>query len=329
MTQSLPKSMQAIAINEFGGPEVLSWQTLPVPEAGSDEVLIRLEAIGVGVWDPWEREGAFRQLFCERYGIEPAFPYVIGFEGAGTVCAVGENVTRFQVGDRVYADHHINPKGGFYAEYVAVSANHVVPVPGGLSIEEAGAMPVDAITALLGLDNVLHLSEGESVLIFGAGGGLGHLAVQLAKRMGARVFAVASGEDGVALAGRLGADAVVDGRKGDVLAAARAFAPDGIDTALLTAGGKTAERSLEALRESGRVAYPRGVQELSAPRPGIEIKQYVGDDAGTEDFDKLNHLIASGPFEVHIARTFPLQQAAEAHRTLDDHYLGKLLLKPS
>lgn len=329
MSQSLPKSMQAIAINEFGGPEVLSWQTLPVPEAGSDDVLIRLEAIGVGVWDPWEREGAFRQLFCERYGIEPAFPYVIGFEGAGTVCAVGENVTRFQVGDRVYADHHINPRGGFYAEYVAVSANHVVPVPDGLSIEEAGAMPVDAITALLGLDNVLHLREGESVLIFGAGGGLGHLAVQLAKRMGARVFAVASGEDGVALAGRLGADAVVDGRKEDVLAAARAFAPDGIDTALLTAGGKTAERSLEALRESGRVAYPRGVQELSETRPDIEIKQYVGDDASPQDFDKLNHLIASGPFEVHIARTFPLQQAAEAHRTLDDHYLGKLLLKPS
>ncbi|WP_290311054.1 quinone oxidoreductase family protein [Halomonas maura] len=167
------KTMQAVAIDRFGGPEVLTRQTLPVPDIDSDEVLIRLEAIGVGVWDPWEREGAFHQLFRERYGVEPTFPYVIGFEGAGTVAAVGADVTRFREGDRVYADRHINPKGGFYAEYVAVVADHVVPIPDGLSVEEAGAMPVDAITALLGLDSVLGLCEGESVLIFGAGGGLG------------------------------------------------------------------------------------------------------------------------------------------------------------
>lgn len=329
MTHSTPKTMQAVTLDQFGGPEVLSWQTLAVPEIGSNEVLIRLEAIGVGVWDTWEREGAFRQLFCERYGIEPTFPYVIGFEGAGTVAAIGDNVTRFQVGERIYADHHINPKGGFYAEYVAVDVDHVVPIPEGLSVEEAGAMPVNAITALLGLDNVLGLSEGESVLIFGAGGGLGHLAVQLAKRMGARVFAVASGEDGVALARRLGADIVVDGRKEDVRAAASTFAPDGIDTALLTAGGEVAKRMLETLREDGRVAYPRGVQLPPGTYSGIKIEQYVGDDASPDDFNKLNHLISSGPFEVHIARTFPLQQAAKAHRALDEHYLGKLVLKPS
>lgn len=328
MSQSIPDTMQAVAIDRFGGPEVLTWQTLPIPDIGSDEVLIQLMAIGVGVWDPWEREGAFRELFCERYGAEPTFPYVIGFEGAGMVAAVGSHVTRFQVGDRVYADHHINPKGGFYAEYVAVDVDHVVPVPDGLSVEEAGVMPVDAITALLGLDNVLGLSPGETVLIFGAGGGLGHLAVQLAKRMGARVLAVASGEDGVALARRLGADAVVDGRKDDVATAARAFAPHGIDAALLTAGGEVAERALATLRDGGRVAYPRGVQPQPEARSGLDIQQYVGDDAGLEDFMKLNRLIASGPFEVHIARSFPLKRAADAHRALGEHYLGKLVLKP-
>ncbi|MGR4070139.1 quinone oxidoreductase family protein [Billgrantia sp. C5P2] len=328
MSQSIPDTMQAVAIDRFGGPEVLTWQTLPVPDIGPDEVLIRLMAIGVGVWDMWERDGAFRQLFCERYGAEPTFPYVIGFEGAGTVVAMGSNVTRFQVGDRVYADHHINPKGGFYAEYVAVDAGHVVPIPDGLTVEEAGAMPVDAITALLGLDNVLDLSPGETVLIFGAGGGLGHLAVQLAKRMGARVFAVASGEDGVELVRRLGADAAVDGRKDDVASASRAFAPHGIDAALLTAGGEVAERALATLRDGGRIAYPRGVQPQPKARPGMNIKQYVGDDARLEDFEKLNRLISSGPFEVHIAQTFPLERAADAHQALGEHYLGKLVLLP-
>ena len=129
-------------------------------------------------------------------------------------------------------------------------------------------MPVDAITALRGLDDTLGLKPGESLMIFGASGGIGHLAVQLAKRMGARVLAVASGDDGVALARRLGADAVVDGHKDDVAAAAREFAPDGLDAALLTAGGEAAEKALTALREGGRVAYPNGVEPEPQARSG-------------------------------------------------------------
>lgn len=148
--------------------------------------------------------------------------------------------------------------------------------------------------------------------------------------MGARVFAVASGEDGVTLAERLGADVTVNGRKHDVAAAARDFAPDGIDTALLTAGGEAAERALETLRSAGgRVAYPRGVHPEPEARPGLVINQYVGDDPAPEVIEKLNRLIASGPFEVHVACTFPLEQAAEAHRALEEHYLGKLALRPS
>lgn len=299
-----------------------------MPEVGTDEVLIRVESTGVGVWDVSDREGRFRELFRELHGVEPTFPYVIGFDGAGTVAAVGAAVTRCQQGDRVYADRHLNPKGGFYAEYAVVNADYVFAVPGDLTIEQAGAMPVDAITALLGLVDTLRLTAGESVLIFGAGGGLGHLAVQLAKLLGVRVFAVASGEDGVALAKRLGADAAVDGRKSDVAAAAREFAPDGMDAALLTAGGEAAERALETLRNGGRVAYPRGVQPEPEAHAGLVVDQYVGDEPAPEATEKLNRLIASGPFEVHVARTFPLEQAVEAHRALDEHYLGKLALRP-
>ena len=118
--------------------------------------------------------------------------------------------------------------------------------PGKLSATQASAMAVDVLTAYAGLETTLHLKSGESVLIFGASGGIGHLAVQLAKRMGARVFAVASGPDGVALVKRLGADKVIDGYSEDMVAAARAFAPKGMDAVLLTAGGAGAEKCLSA-----------------------------------------------------------------------------------
>jgi NADPH:quinone reductase-like Zn-dependent oxidoreductase len=144
--------------------------------------------------------------------------------------------------------------------------------------------------------------------------------------MGARVFAVASGDDGVALAERLGADAVVEGHRGDLAAAARAFAPDGLDAALLTAGGKAAERALELLRDGGRAAYPNGVEPEPKARPGITVKSYDGTPS-PDLLKKLNRLIDAGPFEVHVARTFPLDQAAEAHRALDEHFLGKLALR--
>src|SRR5207244_10668942 len=140
--------------------------------------------------------------------------------------------------------------------------------------EQAGVMPSDAMTALRGLDDMLDLKQGEALMIFGASGGIGHLAVQLAKRMGARVLALASGEDGVALARRLGADVVVNGRKDDVAAAARAFAPAGLDAALVTAGGETTDRALAALRAGGRVAYPHGVMPAPKVSSGVRLSNY-------------------------------------------------------
>ncbi len=323
MTQTTKNTMRAAAIDRFGGRETLTLQTLPVPEVGPDEVLIRVESAGVAVWDPFEREGGFAEMF----GVEPKFPYVLGSDGAGTIAAVGVRVSRFKEGDRVYAAALANPKGGFYAEFTAVKADNVSRVPDQLTTEQAGVMPSDAMTALRGLDDVLGLKQGETLMIFGASGGIGHMAVQLAKRMGARVFAVASGEDGAALARRLGADDVVDGRKDDVAAAAREFAPHGLDSALVTAGGEATERALAAVADGGRVAYPNGVMPEPKARPGVRLSSY---DVVVEPeaINKLNRLIVAGPFEVHVARTFPLDQAAEAHRALDDHYLGKLALRP-
>jgi NADPH2:quinone reductase len=324
MKQTMQKTMQAVAIDHFGGLETLKVQEIPIPEVDADEILIHVESAGIGVWDPFEREGGFTNM----YEFKPSFPYVLGSDGAGTVAAVGEKVRRFKEGDRVYAVNVMNPKGGFYAQFTSVKAENASLIPDKLTTEQAGAMPIDAITALRGLNDTLALKKGESVLIFGANGGVGHLAVQLAKNMGARVFAAASGSDGVKLVKKLGADIAVDGHKDDMEAAAREFAPDGIDAALLTAGGKAAEKALAALRTGGRVAYPNGVH----PKPEISSSLIVESYDGEPDLqiiETLNHLIESGPFEVYIAHTFTLDQAAEAHLALKKHYLGKLALRPS
>jgi NADPH:quinone reductase len=321
ITNTSNNTMRAVAIDRFGGIEMLTLQTLPVPEVGPSEVLIRVEAAGVASWDAVEREGRYDGLF----GFESKFPYVLGWDGAGTVAAVGEQVDRFKVGDRVYAASMPLPKGGFYAEYAAVESDYVAHIPSKLTIEQAGALPWDALTSLSGLD-LLGLGHGETLMVFGASGGIGHMAVQLAKRRGAQVLAVASGDDGVALAKRLGADAVVNGRKDDVLAAAHAFAPDGLHAALTTVGGEAADRALAAVREGGRVACPHGVWPEPQVRSGVQLSLYNGDRSQGAT-GKLNRLIETGSFEVHIAHTFALDQVVDAHQMLTRDFVGKLALR--
>ena len=322
MLQTIPKTMNAMTIDKFGGEETMKYQSRPVPEAGKGEILLKVETAGVGVWDPMEREGVFSKM----YGLNPPFPHVLGSDGAGTVAAVGDGVTRFKTGDRVYGMSLSSPKGGFYAEYAVINEQQASHIPKQLSTEQAGVLAVDAATALRGLDDTLKLKKGESIMIIGASGGVGHLAIQFAKRMGARVLAVASGDDGVALAKRLGADAVVD-RHADVTAAAHQFAPEGIDTALVTAGGESVDKALTALKKNGRVAYPNGVMPAPKASSGVTVKNYNG-DPDRALLEKINQLIEAGPFHVNIARTFPLSQAVEALRTLGTHYLGKIALRP-
>ena len=316
------KTMQAVALDNFGGPDALKIENLPIPQIDAQEVLIQVEAAGVGAWDPYEREGRFVEIM----GTKPAFPYVLGTDGAGTIVAVGKDVNRFKEGDRVYAAELANPKGGFYAQYTAVKADNTSLIPGDLSIEEAAAFPTDALTALTGLEEILGLKSGESLMVFGASGGIGHLALQLAKRMGAKVFAVASGDDGVQLAKKLGADVAVDGRGGNVLNAAKEFAPNGMDAALVTAGGEETDEALSAISRGGRIAYPHGVMPEPAAPKGVAIKAYDGENTPAL-INRLNELIESGPFAVHVGKTFQLSEAAQAHRALSNHHLGKFVLR--
>lgn len=321
-SQAKAQTMRAVALDKFGGPEALKIQELPIPQIEADEVLIRVEAAGVGAWDPYEREGRF----VEITGNKPTFPYVLGTDGAGTIAAVGKDVTRFKEGERVYAAELANPKGGFYAQYTVVKADNASLIPGNMSIEQAAVLPTDALTALTGLEKFIGLKSGESLMVFGASGGIGHLAVQLAKRLGAKVFAIASGDDGVQLCKKLGADVAVDGRGDDVLNAAKEFAPNGIDAALVTAGGPDTDEALSAIRKGGRIAYPHGVMPEPTAPEGVALEAYDGENS-PKLIERLNSLIESGPFEVHVDETFPLEEASKAHASLDEHHLGKIALR--
>ncbi|MEV4499976.1 NADP-dependent oxidoreductase [Micromonospora arborensis] len=315
----VPERMQAAAFDEFGGPEVITLRKLPIPQVADDEVLIKVLSAGVGVWDAYERQGV---LVPEG----SALPIVPGSDGAGTVIAAGKKVTDLVVGDLVYASATARPKGGFYAEYAAVKAEYAAKLPDGVPAEHAGAMSTDALTALAGLDTI-SLSAGDWLLIFGASGGQGHLAVQLAKRQGLNVIAVASGADGVALVTRLGADVSLDGHGDltDVLARIRDAAPAGVPAILAMAAGETLDRLTEALADGGVVAYAHGVQPEPRERPGVVVRAYDG-VSNPRQLQRLNELIEAGPFVVHVAEKFPLGKVREAHKRLQTSYAGKLLL---
>jgi NADPH:quinone reductase-like Zn-dependent oxidoreductase len=316
MQASIPQQMKAAAIDRFGGPEVIHTETLSVPRMKPTQVLVRLDAAGVGVWDPFVRSGELK-LGRAR------FPQVLGNDGAGEVVAVGERVRRFHPGDRVYA---YSFEGGFYAEYAALEEDSIAPIPPGLTAQEAGALGADGVTALRGLDDQLHLAAGETLLIYGASGGIGHLAVQLAKRMGARVFAAASGIDGVALVRRLGADSAINGKQDDITREVRAFAPQGLDAALVLVHGKSLAGALSLLRQGGRVAYPNGVDPAPTVPGGVTLLPFDGDPS-PEVFARLNALIGAGPFHVELGRVYRLEEAAQAHREIERHHIGKLALR--
>ncbi|MBE4751405.1 NADP-dependent oxidoreductase [Corallococcus sp. ZKHCc1 1396] len=314
--------MKAAALDRFGGPEVLGIKTVSVPACGDDEILIRVEVAGVGAWDSMEREGQM----VEMMEGEPKFPYVPGTDGAGEVVAVGKAVKDLKVGDRVYGISLVSPKGGFYAEFTAVKASQAAPIPKGLKVEQAATLGADGITALRGLEDHLQLKPGQRLIIFGASGGVGHLALQFARRMGGKVLAVASGEDGVRLARELGAEGVVEGRKGDVLSACREFAPDGLDAALVLAPGDTVEAVLKHVRKGGRVAWPNGVEPAPKAPDGVQAIAYDGIPS-PELLKKMNQLIEESPFLVEIGRVYAMEEAAKAQQDVLKHHVGKYALR--
>ena len=212
---------------------------------------------------------------------------------------------------------------------MAAPADCVSKLPKGMSLESAGALAASGLTALSGIDVALKIQRGDSLIIHGASGAVGTLAVQIAKLRGARVLATASGEEGVALVRRLGADVAIDGRTGDITAAAREFAPKGVDAVLALAGGPALDKCLDAVRAGGRLAWPNGVEPVPKAPPGINPFAYdalIGDQK--DQFVALNRAVEAGHFEVPIAATFDLANAADAHRRVEAGRVpGKVLIR--
>jgi len=316
-TAEIPVQMKAAAFDRFGSPEVVHIEHLPVPELGAHDVLVEVATAGVGVWDPEMIDGSF------EVG-KARFPRVIGSDGAGTVRAVGDRVRHVAIGERVYGWGFGNAKGGFYAEYAAIDEKQLAPIPETVAFAEAGALAVAGITALQGLDH-LELEPGEPVLILGASGGVGHVAVQLAKRLDLRVFAVASKQDGIALVERLGADVVVDGHHA-FQKTARAFAPKGFAGAIVFAGGNGWRDALELVEHGRRVVWPNGVEPEPAFGHAVKPLAYDAEESPAI-FKRLNELVGRGAFHVHIAKSYRLEATAQALRDVQKHHVGKLAIK--
>ena len=307
--------MAAAAMDHGGGPEVLTLHRLPVPTLKPGEVLVAVRAAGIG---PWEAE------MRTDPGSNAKFPLVLGADGAGTVAALAPDVHGFRIGEEVYGTG-----GGWYAQYAAVRAEDLAHVPKGVAFPEAGILAISGLSALQGIDDVLELKPGDTLIVHGATGGVGTLAVQFAKLRGVRVLATASSEEGLSLARRLGADAIVNGRSGDIATAAQQFAPEGVDAVLGLVGGPELEKCIDALRRDGhgRAAFLYGMSPLPAPRFGIRMTTYSF-TSGPRELEQLNRIVEKAPTMIPIAAEFPLADAASAHRRLEaGHLLGKIVLR--
>jgi len=312
--------MKAAAIDKHGPPAVLTIHTIPIPKVGPKDVLISLLASGVGIWDAQIRSGEY-SVGSKR------FPRVLGSDGAGIVADVGKDVTRFKEGDRVWAYDWESTKTGFYAEYVAPNEKDVAHAPDELTLIEAGAAAVTGMTALQGVDDKVKLAKSETILVFGATGAVGSLAVQFAKRTGAQVVATASPGRAETTLREIGIEQVFDPRAANASERLRSFAPGGLNAILAFAGGDDLERCIDQLVPGGRVAHPNGIEPEPRKRPNVRMIPYdvVG---GRASFDRLNRAVTEARLKVVIEKIFKLEQAAEAHTRLEQgHVVGRIVLQ--
>jgi len=326
--------MRAVVITEPGGPEVLQWLDVPDPVAGPGEVVIEVAAGGVNRADLMQRQGF--------YPPPPGAPPYPGLECSGRVRSVGEGVTGWQPGDEVCA----LLSGGGYAEQVAVPQGQLMPVPGSVGVITAAAFPETACTVYANVFSLARLAEGEMLLVHGGSGGIGTMAIQLAKAFGARVACTAGSPRKLARCRELGADVAIDYRTEDFVAAVRdATGGAGADVILDIMGASYLARNLAALATGGRLVVigrqggsraeiDLGV--LQAKRASLHATTLrarpAEEKAAVVAAVRANvwPLISAGRVTAVIDRELPMSQAAQAHQVMaDGDHIGKILLVPN
>jgi NADPH:quinone reductase-like Zn-dependent oxidoreductase len=309
--------MKAVIQHEFGGPEVLGIEQVPEPRPIPTEIQVRVHAAGVNPVDIKTRSGRG----VSRVLGEP--PFCLGWDVSGVVTEVAPGVTRFKVGEEVFGMPWFPRQAGAYAEYVTAPSRHFEHKPAVLSHEEAAALPLAALTAWQVIVDTIQVQEGDDVLVHGAAGGVGHLAVQIAKARDATVIGTARAEQTEMLT-ELGADRVIDYRDEafeDLLA--------DLD-AVIDCQGSSGERSLPVLRPAGMlVSIPSGVSAALLAAATRANRRATGflvepDPVGLAG---ICHLIEAGHLRVHLDRVFDLEQVADAHRLAEaSHGGGKIVL---
>lgn len=323
--------MFAMIINETGGPEVLQYGEIETPEPGPGEVRVRVAYAGVNPADWKNRQGmlaAFRPY---------VFPYIIGFDAAGVVDKLGEAVSGFAVGDRVFTPTNHGQGGqGSYAEYTIASVDRVALVPDGMSFAQAAALPVAALTAWQGLFDRGGVKAGQRALIHGGSGGLGSFAVQFACWAGARVAATCSTPNVEYVRG-LGAERVIDYRSENIADAVGAWAPGGLDYLMDAVGVSTLPNGLDLVRSGGTyVSIPTlnddgdipAAAAAGAARGVTRVFSTMTDVGCGATLGRIAELLAAGHLKLPPLTEYALRDAAEAHRQIQSgHTRGKIVLK--
>ena len=322
--------MKAIRVHETGGTEKLVYEDIARPTPGPGQVLVKIHSIGLNFIDVYFRTGLYKS----------SLPFVPGMEAAGTVDAVGEEITDLNPGDRVAYAGII----GAYAEYAIIPAERLIRIPDGIDYETAAAAMLQGMTAHYLAFSSFPLRKGETILVHAAAGGVGLLLIQIAKRIGARVIGTVSSEKKAELAMSAGADHVILYTQSDFEQEVKAITSGkGVDAVYDSVGQATFEKGLNCLRPRGMMVLfgqssgpvppinpgilnPKG--SLYLTRPGIGHYTATRDELAWRAGDVLDWVL-DGSLKIRIDRTYPLKEVGQAHQALESRQTaGKVLLQP-
>jgi len=304
--------VKAVFIDQFGGPEVLTYGDLPDPVAGPGQVVVDVAAASVNGADWRVRAGQYS---------EAKFPLVLGRDFSGTVAAAAADVHDLKVGDAVFGVLE-GGREGAYAEKLSIAAAIIAKKPDALAHIEAAALALTGLTAIISIETTLKLQRGETILIQGGAGGVASFAIQLAKHIGARVITTTSAAN-VEYVRSLGADDLIDYKAQDFTRAV-----SGCDAVFDTVGGDVALKSFAVLRPGGRAAFiASGAQAPKPERSDVtSLRPAVG--RARAPLERIGELVAAGAVRPPEMKVFPLSQAAEAHRISEGrHFRGKLVFR--